>query len=153
MNIIKDLWAIKKLNNYHGRIVVSIIYLEYVSSFRLFFHILRRLIIQHLYNSEISPVNFRNARGIVTLRLPHPYLIIVHPKASLGENCTLFHNVTIGTIERGVRKAAYIGDNVYIGCSTTILGGVKIADNSKIGAMSVVLRDVSEGETVVGIVK
>lgn len=126
MGIYKDLQAIKQRNNYHGRIVVSILYMEYVSRFSLIFHILRRLVIQHLYNSEISPVNFRSKEGITSLRLPHPYMIILHPHASLGNNCTLFQGVTIGTIEfKGECKAAQVGDNVYIGCHSVILGGGK----------------------------
>lgn len=122
MSIHKDLQAIKRRNNYHGRIVVSILYMEYVSRFRLIFHILRRLIIQYLYNSEIAPANFISKEGITFLRLSHPYMIILHPKASLGNNCTLFQNVTIGTIEKGERKAAQLSDNVYVGCHSVILG-------------------------------
>lgn len=147
MEIFKDLKKIWHGNNYHGAVVISILYLEFISrqkrenygssSFvgkihpmRLFVillqftsHVLRRLIIQHLYNSEISPVNFRSKEGLTTLSLPHPYLIIINPYASLGCKCQILHNVTIGAKRMGDEKAAYLGDSVFVGCGSTILGG------------------------------
>lgn len=153
-NLISDFKKINSLNLFHGRIVLYLLYMEKKCRIKVIFKILRRLIIQHGYHCEISPANFVNLNDIASLRLPHPFLIIVHNTARLGCNCTLFHNVTIGVIEsQGIIKAAQLGNNCYIGCGATILGYVNIGDNVKIGAQTIVLRDISSNETVTGIYK
>lgn len=84
------------------------------------------------------------------LRIWHFGNIIVHPDAVIGANCTLRQGVTIGNrYENG--PAPRIGDNVDFGAYAQVLGDVTIGNNCKIGAMSVVLIDVPNGATVVGI--
>ncbi len=64
----------------------------------------------------------------------------------------MFHGVTLGG--RGNTKGKRhptIKDNVYIGCGAKILGNIIVGKNSKIGAGSVILKDVSPNSTVVGI--
>lgn len=152
--IVSDLKIINSRNYYHGRIVLYLLYLEKISRIKIFFKILRRIVIQQGYHCEISPDSFKTSREIASLRLPHPYLIIVHNTARLGNDCTLFHNITVGVIEsQNIIKAAQIGNNCYVGCGVTILGNVVIGDNVKIGAQAIVLRDISSNETVTGICK
>ncbi|ANK38278.1 serine acetyltransferase [Staphylococcus equorum] len=74
---------------------------------------------------------------------------VIHSSAIIGENCKIQQNVTIGG--RGKHGTPIIGDNVFIGAGSTIIGNVKIGDNVTIGAMTLVLKDVDEGTTVVGI--
>ncbi|PTF09997.1 serine acetyltransferase [Staphylococcus equorum] len=74
---------------------------------------------------------------------------VIHSSAIIGENCKIQQNVTIGG--RGKHGTPIIGDNVFIGAGSTIIGNVKIEDNVTIGAMTLVLKDVDEGTTVVGI--
>nr|WP_263314154.1 serine O-acetyltransferase [Mammaliicoccus sp. Marseille-Q6498] len=74
---------------------------------------------------------------------------VIHSKAKIGKNCKIQQNITIGG--RGTAGTPVIGDNVFIGAGATILGDVKIENNVKIGAMSLVLDDVAENTTVVGI--
>jgi serine O-acetyltransferase len=59
------------------------------------------------------------------------------------------HGVTIGAREG--TDAPVLGDDVRLGAYAQILGDVRIGSGARVGAMSVVLRDVSPGETVVGI--
>lgn len=85
------------------------------------------------------------------ISLPHNMGIVISGHAVIGKNCTIFHQVTIGadTIKNS-EKAPVIGDNVYIGAGSKIIGDVKISDNVKIGANAVVTKDVPYGKTVVG---
>lgn len=153
--ILSDFRKINSQNFYHSRIVIYILYLEKISSIKFPFKILRRLIIQHGYLCEISPDSFISAEHIATLRLPHPFLIIIHRTATIGAACTIFHNVTIGVLEnsRYGLEAGKIGDNVYIGCDSTILGKVILGNNVKIGAKSLILKDVPSAKTVTGLYK
>lgn len=83
--------------------------------------------------------------------LPHGLNgIIIHHSSVIGFNATIFHQVTIaGDINRG--GSAIIGDNCIIGSGAKIIGGVKIGNNVKIGANSVVIYDIPDNCTVVGI--
>jgi|SRR5450830_789532 len=84
------------------------------------------------------------------LRIWHFGGIFIHANAVIGENCTLRQGVTIGN--RGESDMVpVIGHNVDIGAYAQILGNVRIGDNCKIGAMSVVLQSVPDGATAVGI--
>lgn len=83
------------------------------------------------------------------LRVWHFGNIFVHPEARIGANCTLRQGVTIGN--RHVDgPVPVLGDNVELGAYTQILGGVKIGNNCRIGAMTVVLQDMPDGSTAVG---
>lgn len=65
--------------------------------------------------------------------------IVISHNAKIGENCTIFHQVTIGDTKSGSPR---IGNNVYIGAGARIIGNVRIGDNVKIGANAVVVHDV-----------
>ncbi|MBR5277891.1 MAG: serine acetyltransferase [Clostridia bacterium] len=70
---------------------------------------------------------------------------------SMGKNCAIYQNVTIGrgkTIN-GI-NTPIIGDNVQIFAGAIIVGGIRIGDNAKIGAGAVVVKDVPPNVTVVG---
>lgn len=74
--------------------------------------------------------------------------VVINPRTEFGKKVTIQHGVTIGEIGDAV---PIIGNNVYIGAKSTIIGGVKIGDNAKIGAGALVLKDVPEGCTAVGV--
>jgi serine O-acetyltransferase len=84
------------------------------------------------------------------LSVPHPNGIVINPGASLGPNCLVLQQVTIGY---GGRKPGNptIGGHVDIGAGARVLGGITIGDHAKIGANAVVLCDVPAGATAVGI--
>ena len=86
------------------------------------------------------------------LRIWHYGSIIVNPKARIGKNCNIHGNCCIGNARPDSQDSPVIGDNVNIGQSAQILGGIRIADNVKIGAGAVVVKDVlTPGVTVVGV--
>lgn len=154
MSLINNLQKIKSQNGFHAIIVLTLLYLEKISYFKFPFKVLRKIIIQGFYCCEIHPDSFRNKESIATCRLPHPYLIIIHRTASIRINSTIFHNVTIGVIEReNNHVSSHLGDNIYIGCDSTILGNLVIGNNVKIGAKSLVLKDIKENQTIVGLYK
>jgi serine acetyltransferase/GT2 family glycosyltransferase len=84
------------------------------------------------------------------LRIHHFGNIFVHSKVRIGAGCTLRQGVTIGNREEG-GPVPVIHDNVEMGSYAQVLGGIIIGKGARIGAMSVVLRDVPPGHTAVGI--
>lgn len=84
---------------------------------------------------------------------PHQfYGIFISQGATIGKNCTIFQQVTIGSNTLGDSKkqgAPVICDNVYIGAGAKIIGNVTIGKNARIGANCVVVNDVPENATVV----
>lgn len=86
------------------------------------------------------------------LKLEHYGSVIVNPKARIGKNCIIHGNCCIGSNGGYPDDSPVIGDNVDIGQFAQILGGIRIADNVKIGAGAVVIKDVlTPGVTVVGV--
>ncbi|WP_321947266.1 serine O-acetyltransferase [Paraburkholderia sp. J10-1] len=77
--------------------------------------------------------------------------IVVHKNARLGSNIIISPNVVIGGKGRGKPGAPVIEDDVTIGAGACILGDVRIGRGAVIGANSVVLADVAQQTTVVGI--
>lgn len=85
------------------------------------------------------------------LRLPHGARgTIIHPDSKIGSNATIYHGVTLGVDGRGGVEAPTLGDCVYIGAGAVFLGGVHIGAGAKVGANAVVMIDVPEGRTAVG---
>lgn len=84
------------------------------------------------------------------LRIWHFGNIFIHPASVIGSGCTLRQGVTIGNRHDG-GDAPVIGNNVEFGAYAQILGSVRIGNNCKIGAMSLVLCDVPDNATAVGV--
>ena len=86
------------------------------------------------------------------LFIDHGMGIVIGETATIGNDCTIYHNVTLGGTGKDKNKRhPDIGSNVIIGCGAKILGPIKIGNNVKIGANSVVLQHINENSTVVGI--
>jgi serine O-acetyltransferase len=98
-----------------------------------------------LTSIEISP----RAQIGHGLFFPHPQCIVIG-NAILGDNCTVYHGVTIGAKLPFHEEYPKIGDNVYIGKGSTILGDVSIGNNVTIGANSMVLEDIPDNSVVIG---
>ena len=85
------------------------------------------------------------------LFIDHGTGIVIGETATIGDNCTIYHDVTLGgTGKDKYKRHPDIGDNVMIGTGTKILGPIKIGDNVKVGANSTILKDVPSNVTVVG---
>ena len=87
------------------------------------------------------------------LFIDHGMGIVIGETAEIGDNCTLYHGVTLGGISFDrIKRHPTIGDNVIIGCHAKILGPITIASGSKVGAGAVVLKDCNiENSTIVGV--
>jgi len=86
------------------------------------------------------------------LYIGHAGIIRIHPKVKAGKNLSIGQLVTIGELGPGHGdKVPTIGDNVYIGVGAKVLGEIKIGNNVKIGANAVVVKDVPDNATVVGV--
>lgn len=84
------------------------------------------------------------------LRIHHFGGIILHPSVVIGENCTMYHSVTIGD-KGGYGGAATIGNDVIIGAGAKIIGEITIGNKCKIGANTVVSKDVPDNSIVSGV--
>ncbi|MGI5892130.1 MAG: serine O-acetyltransferase EpsC [Bacillota bacterium] len=86
------------------------------------------------------------------LFIDHGMGIVIGETAEIGDNCTIYHGVTLGGTGKDTGKRhPTIGNNVLIGAGAKILGPFKVGDNAMIGANSVVLKEVEPDTTVIGI--
>ena len=75
---------------------------------------------------------------------------IIHKNCIIGNNCTLGTGVVLGG-RSGIKMVPVLHDNVYIGAGAKVLGPVTIGKNCKIGANAVVLQDLPDNATAVGV--
>jgi serine O-acetyltransferase len=78
----------------------------------------------------------------------HPVGVVINSKVRGGKNIIVESGVVIGD-EKG--RAPVLGDNIFIGAGAKIIGGITVGSNVKIGANAVVVKDVPNDVTVVGI--
>ncbi len=78
----------------------------------------------------------------------HPIGICIAKKATIGKNCHIYQNVTIGASKGGFPK---IGNNVSIFAGAVVIGDITIGDNAIIGANAVVTKDVPANTIVAGV--
>jgi len=84
--------------------------------------------------------------------IDHGMGVVIGETSEIGNDVTLFHGVTLGgTTWKKIKRHPTIGDNVVIGVGAKILGPVRIGENTKIGANSVVVTDIPPNSIVVGI--
>ena len=86
------------------------------------------------------------------LFIDHGMGIVFGETCEIGDNCTIYHGVTLGGTGKDCGKRhPTLGNNVLVGCGAKVLGPLTIADNCKIAAGAVVLTDIPENSTAVGI--
>ena len=86
------------------------------------------------------------------LFIDHGMGIVIGETAVIGDDCVIYHQVTLGgTGKEKLKRHPTIGNNVLIGAGAKLLGPINIGDNVKIGAGSVVLKSVEKNSTVVGV--
>ena len=116
-----------------------------------------------LYFGLLNSIQFKDFRILFscvcthrlpkTTHLPHPIGIVIGrpPGTKIGENCTIFQNVTIGVRALGGKQGPKVGNDVTIFSGAVISGDVKIGHGASIGANAVVLDDVPEGAFAAGV--
>jgi serine O-acetyltransferase len=86
------------------------------------------------------------------LFIDHGLGVVIGETAEVGENVTILQGVTLGgTSLRREKRHPTLGDNVVVGAGAKIIGAFKIGDGSRIGAGSVVVREVPPNSVVVGV--
>jgi len=86
------------------------------------------------------------------LFIDHGMGVVIGETAEVGENVTLLHGVTLGgTSLKREKRHPTLGNNVVVGAGAAILGAFKIGDGSRIGAGSVVVREIPPNSVVVGV--
>lgn len=113
-----------------------------------FFYILVYLL--HRYFQYLTGIQFsfctKIGKGIM---FPHFSCIVINSTAIIGDNCTIFQGVTIGSV-RG-KGTPVIGDNVVLSPGSKVVGDVKIGSNVFVAPNAVVVKDVEDYSTVAGI--
>ncbi len=84
--------------------------------------------------------------------IDHGMGVVIGETAKIGDDCTLYHGVTLGgtTWKKGKRHPT-LGNNVVIGAGAKILGPIVLGDDVKVGSNSVVIKSIERGKTVVGV--
>lgn len=86
------------------------------------------------------------------LFIDHGMGIVIGETAEVGDDCTIYHGVTLGgTGKDKYKRHPTVGNNVMIGAGAKIIGAITIGDNVKIGAGAVVLKNIETGTTAVGV--
>ena len=84
--------------------------------------------------------------------IDHGMGVVIGETAEIGDDCTLYHGVTLGgTSWEKAKRHPTLGKNVVVGAGAKILGPITIGDNARVGSNSVVVKDVPANSTVVGI--
>ncbi|WP_373165344.1 serine O-acetyltransferase EpsC [Agathobaculum sp. Marseille-P7918] len=103
---------------------------------------------RHMTGIEIHPGATIGHR----LFIDHGMGIVIGETAEIGDDCTIYHGVTLGGTGHDTGKRhPTIGNNVLISTGAKVLGPFTVGDNSRIGANAVVLQEVPPNSTVVGI--
>ena len=112
---------------------------------------LARLISQlsrHFTGIEIHP----GAKIGHKLFIDHGMGIVFGETTEIGDNCTIYHGVTLGgTGKDAGKRHPTLGNNVLVGAGAKVLGPVYIGDNVRVGAGSVVLKNLPANATAVGV--
>ncbi len=84
--------------------------------------------------------------------IDHGMGVVIGETASIGDGVTIYHGVTLGgrSAKPGIRHPQ-LGSNVVVGSGAQLLGPIKIGDGARIGSNAVVVRDVPEDATMVGV--
>lgn len=85
------------------------------------------------------------------LKFPHCQNIVITNQAVIGENCTIFQDVTIGCNIIGNLQGPLIGNNVTICAGAKIIGNIKIGNNVIIGANAVVVNNIPDNCIAIGV--
>ena len=84
--------------------------------------------------------------------IDHGSGVVIGETTEIGDNCLVYQGVTLGGTGKDIGKRhPTLGNNVMVGSGAKVLGPFRVGDNARIAANAVVLREVPEGATVVGV--
>ena len=84
--------------------------------------------------------------------IDHGMGVVIGETTEIGDDCMLYHGVTLGGSSLAAEKRhPTLGDGVVVGAGAKVLGAVTLGDNARIGANAVVVKDVPEDSTAIGI--
>lgn len=84
--------------------------------------------------------------------IDHGMGVVIGETAEIGDDCTLYHGVTLGgTSWKEGKRHPTLGNNVVVGAGAKVLGPICLHDGARIGSNAVVVKDVVAGETVIGV--
>jgi serine O-acetyltransferase len=84
--------------------------------------------------------------------IDHGMGVVIGETAQIGNDVTLYHGVTLGgTSTEGGKRHPTLGSDIVVGAGAKVLGPITVADGARIGSNAVVLKDVPEGATMIGI--
>ena len=139
---------------------VKAVFFHQISNFfyKAGFDLLARIIsqtIRFFTGIEIHP----GAKIGKNLFIDHGMGVVIGETSEIGDNVTIYHNVTLGGSspsidserQRHEKRHPTIGNDVVIGSGAQIIGPIKVGNNSRIAANAVVVKDVPENATMVGI--
>ena len=139
---------------------VKAVFFHQISNFfyKAGFDLIARIIsqtIRFLTGIEIHP----GAKIGKNLFIDHGMGVVVGETSEIGDNVTIYHNVTLGGSspsidserQRHEKRHPTIGNDVVIGSGAQIIGPIKVGNNARIAANAVVVKDVPENATMVGI--
>ena len=139
---------------------VKAVFFHQISNFfyKAGFDLIARIIsqtIRFFTGIEIHP----GAKIGKNLFIDHGMGVVIGETSEIGDNVTIYHNVTLGGIspsidserQRHEKRHPTIGNDVVIGSGAQIIGPIKVGNNSRIAANAVVVKDVPENATMVGI--
>ena len=139
---------------------VKAVFFHQISNFfyKAGFDLIARIIsqtIRFFTGIEIHP----GAKIGKNLFIDHGMGVVIGETSEIGDNVTIYHNVTLGGSspsidserQRHEKRHPSIGNDVVIGSGAQIIGPVKVGNNARIAANAVVVKDVPENATMVGI--
>ncbi|MBI4647169.1 MAG: serine O-acetyltransferase [Bacteroidia bacterium] len=143
----------------YGEVIFCYPAIRALTNYRIAHHLLKLnvpllpRIITEMAHSETGIDIHPGAKIGEGLFIDHGTAVVIGETAEIGKNCVLFHNVTIGgTGKHKGKRHPTIGDNVMIGTGATLLGPIKVGNNVKIGAESVIImHDIPSDCTVIGV--
>ncbi len=126
----------------------------YIAGFDLIARIISQTV-RFFTGIEIHP----GAKIGKNLFIDHGMGVVIGETSEIGDNVTIYHAVTLGGIspsinsdnQRNEKRHPSIGDDVVIGSGAQIIGPIKIGNGSRIAANAVVVKDVPDNSTMVGI--
>ena len=84
------------------------------------------------------------------LFIDHGMGVVIGETATIGDDCTIYHNSTLGgTGKETMKRHPDIGNNVIIGAGAKVLGAINIGDNVKVGANATVTKNIPDNVTVI----